>query len=107
MSTLHGGFSATLFVAILLGGPPLAVSVEAKVIISNRDCLRLCRHQARSDVAVIPGVDACSNRVTGASVPVNRELKPPQELSFKLRIDIAQKYGLDAKGPTANMAVGK
>ena len=98
---------ATLAIAIILSGPTPAVSAEAKVTISKRDCQRLVHHQARADVAFKPGVDVLGNKVAGANLHRDQEIKLPTEFSLNLNIDIAQKYGLDATGFSADMAVGK
>ena len=107
MSIFQGWTGATLAVVISISGPPPAVSAEGKVTISKRDCQRLVRHQARADVVFKPGVDVRGNKVTGANLNRDQEIKLPREFSFNLNIDIAQKYGLDAKGLSADMAIGK
>ena len=84
-----------------------AVSADAKVTISKQDCQRLLRNRARADVTFKPGVSVHGNKVTGANLHGDQKIKPPKELSFNLNIDIAQKYGLDTKGLSADMVVGK
>ena len=107
MSIFQGWTRATLAIVMLISDPPPAISAEAKVTISKRDCQRLVRHQARADVAFKPGMDVRGNKVTGANLLREPTIKLPKEFSFNLNIDIAQKYGLDARGVSADMAVGK
>ena len=107
MSIFQGWTRATLAIVMLISDPPPAISAEAKVTISKRDCQRLVRHQARADVAFKPGMDVRGNKVTGANLLREPTIKLPKEFSFNLNIDIAQKYGLDARGISADMAVGK
>ena len=107
MNIFQGLTTATLAVVMLMSVSPPAVSAEAKVTISKRDCQRLVRHQARAHVVFNPGVDVRGNKVTGAKLHHNQEIKLLKEFSYNLNIDIAKKYGLDAKGLSADMAVGK
>ena len=97
--------------AVVTGGfvlSPFPTSAAgSKVSISKKDCQRIVGHQARDDVAYKPGVDVRGKKVTGADLDGGNQLKLPKELSFDLNIDIAKKYGLDAKGISADMAVGK
>ena len=100
-----------LATAVVTGGLVLAQSpthaAGSQVSISKKDCQRLVRHQARKDVAYKPGVDVRSKKVTGANLNGGNQLKLPKEFSFDLNIDIAKKYGLDKKGISADMNVGK
>ena len=109
MNIFQGLTTATLAVVMLMSVslPAVSAEAEAKVTISKRDCQRLVRHQARADVVFKPGVDVRGNKVTGANLNRDQEIKLPREFSFNLNIDIAQKYGLDAKGLSADMAIGK
>ena len=84
-----------------------AVSAGAKVTISKQDCQRLLRNRARADVTFKPGVSVRGNKVTGANLHADQKIKLPKEFSFNLNIDIAKKYGLDTKGISADMVVGK
>ena len=106
MNIFQGLTTATLAVVMLMSVSPPAVSAEAKVTISKRDCQRLVRHQTRADAAFKPGVDVRGNKVTGANPRRDQEIKLPKEFSFNLNIDMAQKYGLDARGLSAFVAVG-
>ena len=107
MNIFQGLTTATLAVVMLMSVSPPAVSAEAKVTISKRDCQRLVRHQAGAHVVFNPGVDVRGNKVTGANLRRDQETKLLKEFSFNLNIDIAQKYGLDATGISADVVVGK
>ena len=107
MNIFQGLTTATLAVVMLMSVSPPAVSAEAKVTISKRDCQRLVRHQARAHVVFNPGVDVRGNKVTGANLRRDQETKLLKEFSFNLNIDIAQRYGLDATGISADIVVGK
>ena len=107
MSICQGGIVASLAVVMLISGPQPAVSADAKVTISKQDCQRFSRNRARADVTFKPGVSARGDKVTGANLHGDQKIKLPKELSFNLNIDIAKKYGLDTKGLSADMVVGK
>ena len=107
ISLFQAWTGATLAVVMLISDPPPAVSAGAKVAISKRDCHWLLPHQVRADVAFSPGMDVRGNKVTRANLQRDQEIKLLKEFAFNLNIDIAQKYGLDARGINADMAVGK
>jgi len=107
MKTFYGGLCALFALGAFLYSPLSAEAAGSKISISKKDCQRLVRHQARDDVAYKPGVDVRGKKVTGADLNGGSQLKLPKEFSFDLNIDIAKKYGLDAKGISADMAIGK
>ena len=94
-----------LILAFATTQPP--VSAATKVTISKQECQRLLRNRARADVTFKPGVSVRGNKVTGANLYGDPKIKLPKEFSFNLNIDIAKKYGLDTKGLSADMVVGK
>ncbi len=79
----------------------------ASATISSRDCQRVVRHQASADVAYKPGVDVRGKKVKPADAGGGSAYKLPKEFSFNIGVDIAAKYGLDAKNITAEMTTGK
>ena len=107
MSILQGWAGDTLAVVMFMSGPPSVVSSEAKVTILKRDCQRLLRKQPRVNVALKPGVDVSGNKVTGTDLHCDQKIKRLKEFYFNLKINISQKYGLNAEGVVADMAVGQ
>ena len=107
ISILQGWAGDTLAVVRFMSGPPSVVSSEAKVTILKRDCQRLLRKQPRVNVALKPGVDVSGNKVTGTDLHCDQKIKRLKEFYFNLKINISQKYGLNAEGVGADMAVGQ
>ena len=94
----------TIFTAITAF--PVSAS-ETKVIISKKDCGQLIHHQFYRDIDFEPGVDVRGKKVKSVEYFRDERLTLPKELSFKLNLDIARIYGLDANGLSAVMSVGR
>ena len=107
ISILQGWAGDTLAVVRFMSGPPSDVSSEAKVTILKRDYQRLLRKQACANVALKSGVDVSGNKVTGTNLHRDQKIRRLKEFYFNLNIIIAQKYGLNAEGIVADMAVGQ
>ena len=84
-----------------------ASATETNVIISKRDCGQLIHHNFYRDIDFEPEVDVRGKKVK--SVVYSRDERPTllKEVSFKLNLDIAKIYGLDANGISAGMSVGR
>ena len=82
-------------------------ATETNGIISKMDCGQLIHHRFYRDIDFEPGVDVRGKKVK--SVEYFRDERPslPKEGSFKLNLDIAKIYGLDANGISADMSVGR
>ena len=96
-----------VFIAIVLLNSWNVPVKAAEATISSRDCQRLVRHQARGDVTYKPGVDVRGKKVKPADAGGDSTFKLPKEYSFNIGVDIAAKYGLDAKNISSEMVTGK
>ena len=94
----------TIFTA--LTAFPVSAS-ETNVIISKKDCGQLIRHQFYRDIDFEPGIDIRGKKVKRVEYFGDEKLTLPKEISFKLNLDIAKIYGLDANGLSAVMSVGR
>ena len=94
----------TVFTAIT--ALPVSAS-ETNVIISKKDCGQLIHHQFYRDIDFEPGVDVRGKKVKRVEYFGDERLTLPKEFSFKLNLDIAKIYGLDANGLSAVMSVGR
>tara|TARA_B100000315_G_scaffold246879_1_gene274780 strand:+ start:1505 stop:1912 length:408 start_codon:yes stop_codon:yes gene_type:complete len=93
----------SIIVLPLLGWQSSAEAASAKI--TSRDCQRLVRHQGSAEYK--PGVDVRGKKVRSADAGGGSTYKLPKEFSFDIGVDIAEKYGLDAKNITAKMTTGK
>ena len=97
-----------LFITIFTAITAFPVSAsETNVIISKKDCGQLIHHQYYHDIDFEPGVDVRGKKVKRVEYFGDERLTLPKEFSFKLNLDIAKIYGLDANGLSAVMSVGK
>ena len=80
---------------------------ETHVIISKKDCGQLTQEQFQSDKDFQAGIDVRGKKVKSAEHFSDENLTLPNQLSFKLNIDIAGNYGLDASTVSAVIAVGR
>ena len=83
----------TIFTAITAF--PVSAS-ETNVIISKKDCGQLIHYQFYRDIDFEPGVDVRGKKVKSVEYFRGEGLTLPKEFSFKLNLDIAESYGLDA-----------
>ena len=94
------------FITIFTAVTALPVSASAtNVIISEKDCGQLIHHQYHRDIDFEPGVDIRGKKVKRVEYFSDERLTLPKEFSFKLNLDIAKIYGLDANGLSAVMSV--
>ena len=96
-----------LVIAVLLLGSWSNSVDAASATITSKDCKSLVRQQANADVAYKPGVDVRGKKVRSADAGGDSSLKLPKEFSFNIGVDIAAKYGLDAKNISADLTLGK
>ena len=85
---------------------PVSAS-KTKVIISKKNCGQLIHHQIYSDIDFEPGVDIRGKKMKRVEYFGDERLTLPKDFSFKLNLDIARIYGLDANGLSAVMSVGR
>jgi len=96
------------FITIFTAITAFTVSAsETNVIISKKDCRQLIHHQFFRDIDFEPGVDVRGKKVKSVEYFRGERLTLPKELSFKLNLDIAKTYGLDANGFSAVISVGR
>ena len=84
-----------------------ASATETNVINSKRDCGQLVHHNFYRDIDFEPEVDVRGKKVKSVEYFREERVTLPKELSFKLNLDIAKKFGLDANGLSAVMSVGR
>ena len=94
----------TIFTAITAF--PVSAS-ETNVIISKKDYGQLIHHQYYRDIDFEPGVDIRGKKMKRVEYFGDERLTLPKDFSFKLNLDIARIYGLDANGLSAVMSVGR
>ena len=85
---------------------PVSAS-ETNVIISKKDFGQLIHQQYYRDIDFEPGVDIRGKKVKRVEYFRDERLNLPKEFSFKLNLDIAKIYGLDANGLSAVRALGR
>ncbi len=84
--------------ALLLALPALFMTAPAgaqAVKVSKTDCKRIIRYQPQTGVAYQPGVDVRGKKLRGgpADRASNSPIKAPDEISFSMGMDLANKYG--------------
>lgn len=80
------------FTLLLISGPVMAQGVESSLSITQKECMKLIRMNTVNGADYVPGVDAHGNKVVGADVNEDRKLDLPEEITFDLGIDLAEKY---------------
>ncbi len=85
---------------ILLVSASMAVADDIKITITEKNCQRVEKHIARSDVAFKPGVDVHGRPVTPADVNDNR-LVLPESIVIDLSLPLADLYAPGNTPPDA------
>ncbi|GGF52098.1 hypothetical protein GCM10011332_01730 [Terasakiella brassicae] len=80
------------FTLLLISGPVMAQDVESALSITQKECMKLIRMNTVNGADYVPGVDAHGNKVVGADVHEDSKLDLPEEITFDLGIDLAEKY---------------
>jgi len=68
--------------------------MEQAVSITEKECKKLIRLNSFNSAEYVPGVDMRGNKVVPADLENGRKLDLPDEITFSLGIDIAEKYDL-------------
>ena len=71
-----------------------ADGVESAVSITQKECKKLMRIYAMDGADYVPGVDAHGRKVKSADLHDRPKIKLPEEITFDLGIDLAEKYNL-------------
>lgn len=80
------------FTLLLTSGPAMAQDVESALSITQKECMKLIRMNTVNGADYVAGVDAHGNKVVGADVNEDSKLDLPEEITFDLGIDLAEKY---------------
>ena len=96
--------------AVLLIAIVLIYSADAQTVrIRTSECANLVQHVPSDDVAYKPGVDADGQPVVPADLGGGIQIKPPEELSIPITLDLQKRLGIpvDPKQyQTQNFTVG-
>lgn len=81
-----------------------AQDLDAALEITKKECQKLMRINAFNSADYVPGIDAHGRKVKGANLNGDHQIKTPDEISFDLTIDLAEKYDLgSALGANAKL----
>lgn len=72
----------------------VADGVETAVSITQKECKKILRLHRFSSADYEPGVDAHGGKVTGADLNTNQRIKVPNEITFDIGVDLAERYDL-------------
>jgi len=95
-----------LTLPVILGLAANSSAFAQELEVSKRDCERLNKRNASISADYQPGVDSRGNKVADADLNNDSQIKFPDEITIPIGIDIAEKYGLDAKGVSATASIG-
>jgi len=73
-----------------------AASAEEKIVISDAECARAIKTASVAGAAYVPGVDVRGNKVAGANLAGDNQLKIPDELTFDISPNLYELIGQTA-----------
>ncbi len=83
-----------LLMFLVIAHPVAADDIESALSITKKECQKLMRLHAMSGADYVPGVDAHGRKVKSADLNDRPKMILPEEITFDLGIDLAEKYGL-------------
>ncbi|WP_135078002.1 hypothetical protein [Terasakiella sp. SH-1] len=85
-----------LMALVMFPAVAMADGVASAVSITEKECKKLIRLNSFSGADYVPGVDMRGNKVVGADLNGGNQIKLPDEITFDLGIDLAEKYNMGA-----------
>jgi len=77
---------------LILAPSAFAQDIETAVNITEKECRKLIRINSTNGAQYVPGVDMRGNDVVAADVNDANKLELPEEITFNLGLDVAEKY---------------